>query len=129
MNLTRNNSSNNGNRFEIILSGNTAKGKNYIINEDCCIRLWSRIQHLKLWQCSNDNFACLHSSCYNWRKYIYKLLYTLKSNYVLFAILIAQMASVGCYYDISPKFKFWCRHSGMNRDLSFIPGVFWGFSG
>ena len=39
-----NNSSNNGNRFEIILPGNTDKGKNYIINEDCCIRLWSRIQ-------------------------------------------------------------------------------------
>ena len=43
MNLTRNNSSNNENRFEIILPGNTDKGKNYIINEDCCIRLWSRI--------------------------------------------------------------------------------------
>ena len=35
INSTKNNSSNNGNRFEIILPGNTDKGKNYIINEDC----------------------------------------------------------------------------------------------
>ena len=46
MNSTKNISSNNENRFEIILPGNTAKGKNYIINEDCCIRLWSRIHSI-----------------------------------------------------------------------------------
>ena len=39
MNSTKNISSNNEYRFEINLPGNRAKGKNYIINEDCCIRL------------------------------------------------------------------------------------------
>jgi hypothetical protein len=38
-NLTRNKSSNNENKFEINLPENKAKGKNYILNEDCCIRL------------------------------------------------------------------------------------------
>ena len=47
-NINSTNSSNNGNRFEIILPGNTDKGKNYTINKDCCIWLWSRIQCYKL---------------------------------------------------------------------------------
>ena len=50
MNSTRNISSNNENRFEINLPGNTAKGKKlrYILNEDCCIRLSSRIQAVNI---------------------------------------------------------------------------------
>ena len=83
MNSTKNNYSNNGNRFEIIFPGNTDKSKNYIINEDCRIRLWSRIYLFQVNTTQGHNEILKSNPPSSLARYFVFLIFFFHSNSVL----------------------------------------------